>query len=185
MKDSKVKLYTGKPVLNKRGNIHHREEKVETDFRLMVIKNEKQSKEFWFLTNEFATQGQGNCRLLPKTLGYWSVSSDSWKQELNLSHLVSTNKNGIEVMIYMTMIASMLLLIYKKVNSLGYKTAKRAHCHGTLRYDYRNSYRFCRRRPRKGIQNLVIKNGRNFFRPWLLCKYDFIFLRIAHLYLFS
>ena len=23
MKDSKVKLYTGKPVLNKRGNIHH------------------------------------------------------------------------------------------------------------------------------------------------------------------
>jgi hypothetical protein len=28
-------------------------------------------------------------------------------------------------MIYMTMIASMLLLIYKKVNDLGYKTAKR------------------------------------------------------------
>jgi len=47
------------------------------------------------------------------------------KQELNLSHLVSMNKNGIEVMIYMTMIASMLLLIYKKVNDLGYKTAKR------------------------------------------------------------
>ena len=37
------------------------------------------------------------------------------KQELNLSHLVSMNKNGIEVMIYMTMIASMLLLIYKNV----------------------------------------------------------------------
>ncbi|RXM54388.1 hypothetical protein BOQ60_25805, partial [Chryseobacterium sp. CH1] len=47
------------------------------------------------------------------------------KQELNLSHLVSLNKNGIEVMLYMTMIASMLLLIYKKVNNLGYKTAKR------------------------------------------------------------
>ena len=53
MKDSKVKLYTGKPVLNKRGNIHHREEKVETCFRLVVIKNEKKDKEFWFLTNEF------------------------------------------------------------------------------------------------------------------------------------
>jgi hypothetical protein len=47
------------------------------------------------------------------------------KQELNLSHLVSLNKNGIEVMLYMTMIASMLLLIYKKANNLGYKTAKR------------------------------------------------------------
>ena len=35
------------------------------------------------------------------------------------------NKNGIEVMVYMTMIASMLLLIYKKANALGYKPAKR------------------------------------------------------------
>ncbi|WP_407932458.1 transposase, partial [Elizabethkingia anophelis] len=42
------------------------------------------------------------------------------KQELNLSHLVSLDKNGIEVMIYMTMICSMLLLIYKKANALGY-----------------------------------------------------------------
>src|SRR5690606_18561588 len=47
------------------------------------------------------------------------------KQELNLSHLVSMNKNGIEVMVYMTMIAAMLLLIYKKANNVGYKTAKR------------------------------------------------------------
>jgi hypothetical protein len=38
---------------------------------------------------------------------------------------VSLNKNGIQVMAYMTMIASMLLLIYKKANNLGYKTAKR------------------------------------------------------------
>ena len=53
VKDSKVKLFTGKPILNKRGNIHHREEKVETEFRLVIIKNEKTNKEFWFLTNEF------------------------------------------------------------------------------------------------------------------------------------
>lgn len=53
LKDSKVKLYTGKPILNKRGNIHHREEIVATDFRLVVIRNEKTKKEFWFITNEF------------------------------------------------------------------------------------------------------------------------------------
>jgi IS4 transposase len=47
------------------------------------------------------------------------------KQELNVSHLVSLSKNGIEVMIYMTLIVAMLVLIYKKVNNLGYKTAKR------------------------------------------------------------
>lgn len=53
IKDSKVKIYTGKPIQNKSGNIHYREEKVETGFRLLVIKNEKKGKEFWFITNEF------------------------------------------------------------------------------------------------------------------------------------
>lgn len=124
MKDSKVKLYTGKPVLNKRGNIHHREEKVETCFRLVVIKNEKKDKEFWFLTNEFELSAKKIADYYRKR---WDIEVffRFLKQELNLSHLVSMNKNGIEVMIYMTMIASMLLLIYKKVNDLGYKTAKR------------------------------------------------------------
>lgn len=124
MKDSKVKLYTGKPVLNKRGNIHHREEKVETCFRLVVIKNEKKDKEFWFLTNEFELSAKEIADYYRKR---WDIEVffRFLKQELNLSHLVSLNKNGIEVMVYMTMIASMLLLIYKKANALGYKTAKR------------------------------------------------------------
>lgn len=47
------------------------------------------------------------------------------KQELTTAHLVSLNKNGMQVMIYMTLIAAMLLLIYKHANNLGYKTAKR------------------------------------------------------------
>lgn len=124
VKDSKVKLYTGKPILNKRGNIHHREEKVETEFRLVIIKNEKTNKEFWFLTNEFELSAKEIADYYRKR---WDIEVffRFMKQELNLSHLVSLNKNGIEVMLYMTMIASMLLLIYKKANNLGYKTAKR------------------------------------------------------------
>ena len=124
IKDSKVKLYTGKPILNKRGNIHHREEKVETDFRLVIIKNEITSKEFWFLTNEFELSAKEISDYYKKR---WDIEVffRFMKQELNLSHLVSLNKNGIEVMLYMTMIAAMLLLIYKKANNLGYKTAKR------------------------------------------------------------
>ena len=47
------------------------------------------------------------------------------KQELNVSHLVSLNKNGIQVMLYMTLIVAMLILIYKNANNIGYKTAKR------------------------------------------------------------
>lgn len=124
VKDSKVKLYTGKPIQNKRGNTHYREEKVETEFRLVVVKNEKTDKEFWFLSNEFELSAKEIADYYRKR---WDIEVffRFMKQELNLSHLVSLNKNGIEVMVYMTMIASMLLLIYKKTNNLGYKTAKR------------------------------------------------------------
>lgn len=124
VKDSKVNLYTGRPIQNKKGNIHHREEKVENNFRLVVIKNEKTGKEFWFLTNEFELSAKEIADYYRKR---WDIEVffRFMKQELNLSHLVSLNKNGIEVMVYMTMIASMLLLIYKKANNLGYKTAKR------------------------------------------------------------
>lgn len=124
IKDSEVKLYTGKPIDNKRGDVHYREEQVETDFRLVVIKNEKQNKEFWFLTNEFELSAKQISDYYRKR---WDIEVffRFLKQELHLSHLVSLNKNGIQVMVYMTMIAAMLLLIYKKANNLGYKTAKR------------------------------------------------------------
>lgn len=52
------------------------------------------------------------------------------KQELNVSHLMSLNKNGIQVMMYMTLIVAMLILISKKANNLGYKTAKRRFAMG-------------------------------------------------------
>ncbi|SNV55647.1 Transposase [Sphingobacterium mizutaii] len=124
LKDSKVKLYTGSPVQNKRGKLHYRQEKVETLFRLVVIRNQKKNKEFWFLTNEFKLSAKEISDYYRKR---WDIEVffRFLKQELNLSHLVSMNKNGIEVMVYMTMIAAMLLLIYKKANNLGYKTAKR------------------------------------------------------------
>lgn len=124
VKDSKVKLYTGKPIQNKRGNTHYREKKVETEFRLVVIENEKTNKKFWFLTNEFDLSVKEIADYYRKR---WDIEVffRFMKQELNLSHLVSLNKNGIEVMVYTTMIAAMLLLIYKKANNLGYKTAKR------------------------------------------------------------
>lgn len=47
------------------------------------------------------------------------------KQQLNVRHLFSVNKNGIKVMLYMTLIVAMLILIYEYANNIGYKTAKR------------------------------------------------------------
>jgi len=47
------------------------------------------------------------------------------KQELNFSHLINRSANGIEVMLYITLIASILLIAYKHSNKLkGYKIMK-------------------------------------------------------------
>jgi hypothetical protein len=40
------------------------------------------------------------------------------KQELNFSHLLSRNQNGMQVVMYLTMITAILLSVYKKANNL-------------------------------------------------------------------
>lgn len=125
IKDSIVNLYTGIPVNNKRGKIHHREEKLENEFRLVIVKNKEQpEKVFWFITNDFELTAKEVADYYRRR---WDIEVffRFIKQELNVSHLVSLSKNGMEVMIYMTLIVAMLILIYKKANNLGYKTAKR------------------------------------------------------------
>ena len=125
IKDSKVQLYTGKTIHNKKGNIHHREELVETPFRLIVAKTKTEDlKDFWFITNDFDLSAKEVAQAYRRR---WDIQVffRFIKQELNVSHLVSLNKNGIEVMLYMTLIVAMLVLIYKKANKIGYKTAKR------------------------------------------------------------
>ena len=125
IKDSKVQLYTGKPIHNKKGNTHYREELVETPFRLIVAKTKTEDpKEFWFITNDFDLSAKQVAKAYRRR---WDIEVffRFIKQELNVSHLVSLNKNGIEVMLYMTLIVAMLILIYKKANQIGYKTAKR------------------------------------------------------------
>lgn len=47
------------------------------------------------------------------------------KQELRFSHLINRSENGIRVMLYVTMIASILVLVYKKTNRMsGFKIVK-------------------------------------------------------------
>lgn len=125
IKDSKVQFYTGKAIQNKKGNVHYREEIVDTPFRLIIAKTKTEKpKEFWFITNDFDLSAKEVAQAYRRR---WDIEVffRFIKQELNVSHLVSLNKNGIEVMLYMTLIVAMLILIYKKANQIGYKTAKR------------------------------------------------------------
>ena len=47
------------------------------------------------------------------------------KQNLNFKHFVSRSENGIKVMLYMTLIAAILLIVYKKKNKISsFKIAK-------------------------------------------------------------
>lgn len=47
------------------------------------------------------------------------------KQNLDFSHLIATNSNGLKVMMYMTMIAAMMVLIYGRIYGMGFASAKR------------------------------------------------------------
>lgn len=123
--DSRVQLYTGILINNKRGNKHYREELVDTPFRLVVAKSKtEESKEYWFLTNDFKLTAKEIAQAYRRR---WDIEVffRFLKQELNVSHLVSLNNNGMQVILYMTLIVAMMVLIYKKANNIGYKTAKR------------------------------------------------------------
>jgi IS4 transposase len=121
-----VQLYTGIAVNNKRENKHYREELMNYPFRLIIAESKsEEGKQYWFLTNDF------NCSAKEIAQAYrrrWDIEVffRFLKQELNVSHLVSLNKNGIQVILYMTLIAAMMILIYKKANNIGNKTAKRS-----------------------------------------------------------
>lgn len=125
LSDELVRLYGNQPIKNKKGNIHYRESLLEQDFRLVIVQSKQQPEQhFWLLTNELEMPAEEIACAYRRR---WDIEVffRFLKQELNLSHLVSLNQNGIQVMLYMTLILAMLLLIYKKANAIGYKTAKR------------------------------------------------------------
>lgn len=125
VRQDKVFLYTGLAVNNKQGNIHYREMLIEEPFRLLVTQSKSKEKlEYWFITNDFELSAKEITDAYRKR---WDIEVffRFIKQELNASHLISLNKNGIEGMLYMTLIVAMLVLIYKHANKIGYKTAKR------------------------------------------------------------
>jgi hypothetical protein len=104
--------------------IAERKEKIDTTPPPNKGRFRKKENIFYFFTN--------NLDLNPKEIA--EIYKQRWeievffrfiKQELNASHFLSVSENGIKVILYMTLIAAMLLLLYKKINDLGYKTAKR------------------------------------------------------------
>lgn len=89
--------------------------------RLIIAVDKKTNKKLLFITNIKKMQAHEIAAIYKKR---WQIEVffKFLKQELNLSHLTSRSVNGIKVMFYMTLILSILLSVYKRMNHLkGYK----------------------------------------------------------------
>ena len=90
-------------------------------FRLIQTEDQK-GKGLWFLSNLEDESIETIINIYKKR---WDIEVffRFIKQELNFKHIFSTKINGLKIMLYMTMIVAMLILVYKKVNNMGYKLA--------------------------------------------------------------
>lgn len=103
--------------------------RINVPFRLITTKDE-QGKTILFVSNMKQTPDKEIIPAQDLIMIYkkrWDIEVffRFIKQELNFSHFISTNINGIKIILYMTLILAMLIHIYKKYNNVGYKTARR------------------------------------------------------------
>jgi transposase len=96
----------------------------DDDYRMIIAHNPQTGVIYYFFTNIFDLSVEELLHFYKKR---WDIEVffRFLKQELNFSHITTTSENGMKVMLYMTMITSMLVLVYKKINQVGYKTAVR------------------------------------------------------------
>jgi hypothetical protein len=93
-------------------------------YRLCKYKIKKSGEDFWLLTNVFDATVYEIASLYKQR---WHIETyfKFLKQHLNLKHIVSRNENAVRVMIYMTLILSILIIVYKNTNKIeSYKIAK-------------------------------------------------------------
>lgn len=97
---------------------------LEEEFRLIATENKNTGKKGLVLTNVFDKTALEIINIYKQR---WDIEVffRFLKQELNFKHFTSTSQNGIKVMLYVTLIAAMLVMVYKKLNKVGYKTAVR------------------------------------------------------------
>lgn len=105
--------------------LYDKRSKKTQKFLRLIIANEKENGEvFYFLTNSKTLTAKEVAEIYKQR---WEIEVffKFIKQNLNFSHLLSRNTNGVKVIMYMTLITAILLIVYKKLNDLkGYKIPK-------------------------------------------------------------
>ena len=123
LEDKLVKLYKREEKLNKEGRKTVTSTLADETFRVIRFKPQGK-REILLITNCLEPTAQTIARIYRRR---WDIEVffRFIKQELNFSHFLSMNENGIQIVMYMTMITAMLVMIYKRENNIGYTTAVR------------------------------------------------------------
>jgi len=118
----KLYKYVNKP--GKNGKEIHTSEPTNQLYRIIRFKPEGKNESIVLITNMMELTAEEIAKMYHRR---WDIEVffRFLKQELNFSHFLSLSENGIQVILYMTLITAMLVMIYKKENDLGYKTAVR------------------------------------------------------------
>lgn len=124
LEDSLVQLYKRQEYINEKGAKIRQSVLVNETFRVIRFTPVDREEDILLITNMTELTAQ-EVALMYRRRWDIEVFFRFIKQELNFSHFLSLNANGIQVILYMTLITAMLVMIYKKVNEIGYKTAVR------------------------------------------------------------
>lgn len=91
--------------------------------------------EIFFITNDFELTPQEIAEAYRRR---WDIEVfyRFIKQNMCFSHFISTNENGIQVVMYMTLIATMLIMIYKRENENLYN-GERAFFYSNAKYAFK------------------------------------------------
>lgn len=117
--DQTVKLYKTVKKEGQDGKIQRSYILVDETFRVIRFKPDGKDNPIVLITNLDEMSAQEIADIYRRR---WDIEVffRFIKQELNFSHFLSLSENGIEIMLYMTMITAMLVMIYKRENKLGY-----------------------------------------------------------------
>lgn len=117
------------------------EETIEQEFRLIVGVNKESGQKISFLTNVYFLSAD---EITDLYLSRWEIEIffRFIKQELNFSHLLNRSENGIRALMYLTMIAAILLTIYKKTNKIIGWTVTKIKFLNELEIDLMNNWHF-------------------------------------------
>jgi Transposase DDE domain len=104
--------------------------KIDTPFRLIqgALKRKAGNQKIMFLTNMFDLTASEVAEIYKERWGierFFRII----KQNLNFSHFFAYNLNGIQVMLYMMLIAAIILMVYIQKNQMkGFKIPKMKFC---------------------------------------------------------